>query len=119
MSDSSNVTATPPAEQPVAAAPLKPAMPAKPAPAAKPPAKSDAGRRIFLISAFLIFFGSWLAIAWTALTVAVLAMVLGTVRFLFPNVLSEPPSRVKVGFPDQFEDGKVVERFKDQNIQGC
>ena len=61
-------------------------------------------------------FGSWFAVAWTTLTAALLAMTLGTVRFLFPNVLSEPPSRVKVGFPDQFEEGKVVERFKDQNI---
>ena len=42
-------------------------------------------------------------------------MTLGTVRFLFPNVLSEPPSKVKVGFPDSYEEGKVVERFKDQN----
>ena len=41
---------------------------------------------------------------------------LGTLRFLFPNVLSEPPSKFKVGFPDAFEEGKVVERFKDQNI---
>jgi cytochrome b6-f complex iron-sulfur subunit len=30
-------------------------------------------------------------------------------------VLSEPPSRFKVGFPYQFEEGKVVDRFKDQN----
>ena len=42
-------------------------------------------------------------------------MVLGTLRFLFPNVLSEPPSKFKVGFPDSYEEGKVVERFKDQN----
>ena len=45
-----------------------------------------------------------------------IGMVLGTVRFLFPNVLSEPPSKVKVGFPDQYEEGKVVERFKDKNM---
>ena len=41
-------------------------------------------------------------------------MLLGTVRFLFPNVLSEPPNKFKVGPPDQFEEGKVVDRFKDQ-----
>ena len=35
--------------------------------------------------------------------------LLGTVRFLFPNVLSEPPSKFKVGFPDSYEDGKVVD----------
>jgi cytochrome b6-f complex iron-sulfur subunit len=60
-------------------------------------------------------FASWSAIAWTSLTAAVLGMVLGTVRFLFPNVLSEPPSKIKVGFPDTYEEGKVVDRFKDQN----
>jgi len=59
---------------------------------------------------------SWVAIAWTALTVSMIGMVLGTVRFLFPNVLSEPPSRVKAGFPDQYEEGKVSDRFKDQNF---
>ena len=43
-------------------------------------------------------------------------MSLGTLRFLFPNVLAEPPSRVKVGFPEGYEEGKVVEKYKDQNI---
>ena len=42
-------------------------------------------------------------------------MTLGSVRFLFLNVLAEPPSKIKVGYPDQYEDGKVVERYKDQN----
>jgi cytochrome b6-f complex iron-sulfur subunit len=64
----------------------------------------------------LALFGSWIAIAWTTFTLSMVAMVLGTVRFLFPNVLSEPPSRVKCGFPDQYEDGKVVDRFKPQNF---
>ena len=68
-------------------------------------------RRNFLLA----MFGSWIAVAWTALTVSMLGMVLGTVRFLFPNVLSEPPSKVKAGSPDQYEEGKVVDRFKDQN----
>jgi len=52
----------------------------------------------------------------TALAAATFGMVLGTVRFLFPNVLSEPPSKVKVGTPGLYEEGKVEERFKDQNI---
>ena len=41
---------------------------------------------------------------------------LGTLRFLFPNVLTEPPSKVKVGFPESYEEGKVIEKYKDQNI---
>jgi cytochrome b6-f complex iron-sulfur subunit len=109
MSEPTNVTGTP-----AAPPPAKPALPPKPAPA-KTPAKTTE-RRIFLLAFLGAMFGSWIAVAWTALTVSMLGMVLGTVRFLFPNVLSEPPSKVKAGFPDQYEDGKVVDRFKDQNF---
>ena len=41
--------------------------------------------------------------------------MLGSLRFMMPTVLNEPPSKFKAGFPDSFEDGKVVDRFKDQN----
>lgn len=95
------------------AAPPKPA-PAKtaPAPAAKPAPKAAAGK-----DTRRGFFGvvTWFMAAWIAMTWAVGLFTLGILRFLFPNVLSEPPSKFKVGFPDQFEDGKVVERYKDQN----
>jgi cytochrome b6-f complex iron-sulfur subunit len=106
MSETPNVSAT------AAPAPPKPALPPKPAP---PKAPAKPGRRGFLV-AMLAPVGSWAAVAWTSFTVSMVGMVLGTVRFLFPNVLSEPPSKVKVGFKDQYEDGKVVERYKDQNI---
>jgi cytochrome b6-f complex iron-sulfur subunit len=109
MSEPTNVTGTTPT-----APPPKPALPPKPAPPAKKPASKE--RRIFLFAFFGALFGTWFAIAWTAFTVSMLGMVLGTVRFLFPNVLSEPPSKVKAGFPDQYEEGKVVDRFKDQNF---
>jgi cytochrome b6-f complex iron-sulfur subunit len=98
---------------PAVAAPPKPAVAAaapKPA-AAKPAAKKGADRRLFILA----LFGSWMAVGFTTLTLSLLGMVLGTVRFLFPNVLSEPPSKFKVGLPDTYEDGKVVERYKDQN----
>ncbi len=65
---------------------------------------------------FTAMFGTWLGLAWTAFTASMAGMTLGTLRFMFPNVLSEPPSKVKVGPPDAFEDGKVIERFKDQNM---
>jgi len=97
------ISATPPAT-----APPKPA-----AAPAKPPSKGGPTRRIFLLSSL---FGSWIAVGWTTMTASLIGMTLGTLRFLFPNSLEEPPSKVKVGFPDQYEDGKVVERFKDQNI---
>jgi cytochrome b6-f complex iron-sulfur subunit len=37
-----------------------------------------------------------------------------TVKFMFPNVLREPPSKFKVGFPDAFPLGQVSEKFKAQ-----
>jgi cytochrome b6-f complex iron-sulfur subunit len=98
---STNVTATPPA-----AAPPKPALPPKPAPP-KPPAKGPTRRGFFMG-----LFGSWVAIAWFSFTASMIAMILGTVRFLFPNVLSEPSSTFKAGAPDQYEEGKVDDRFK-------
>src|SRR5262249_49548667 len=117
MSEPTNVTGTaptavPPAAGSAAAAPPKPGPPPKPAAPAKTPAKAGKTRRFFLLA----MFGSWIAIAWTTLTVSMHGMVLGTVLCMFPNVLSEPPSKVKAGFPDQYEEGKVIDRFKDQNF---
>jgi cytochrome b6-f complex iron-sulfur subunit len=114
MSDSNptaptNVTPEKPPETGVAptpaAAPPKPAAPAVPKPAPKPAAK--ASRRFFLFT--------WIGIAWASMCAALAAMTLGTVRFLYPNVLNEPPNKFKAGFPDNFEEGKVTDRYKDQN----
>ena len=44
-------------------------------------------------------FGTWFAAAWTTFTLSMLGMTLGTVRFMFPNVLSEPPSTFKAATP--------------------
>jgi cytochrome b6-f complex iron-sulfur subunit len=100
----SNLTGNPPP------APAKPA-PAAVKPAAAKPAGKAASRRGFL----MVLFGSWIAVAWTTMVASVGLMFLYTLRFLFPNVLMEPPSRIKVGFPDSYEEGKVVDRYKDQN----
>jgi cytochrome b6-f complex iron-sulfur subunit len=102
-----------------------PAMPARPAPTAKPAAAAAApatpARRHLILLAWalpiwLVLFGSWIAVAWTTFWTSMLGMLLGTVRFLYPNVLSEPPNKVKVGFPDQYEEGKVSDQFKDKNM---
>src|SRR5262245_17993247 len=106
---------SPPPAQPAApatgitAAPPKPAAAPKPAAPAKAPAKP--GRRFFLLA----LFGSWIAAAWTTFAASMGLMTLGTLRFLFPNVLSEPPSKFKAGLPDTYEEGKVIDRYKDQN----
>ena len=39
---------------------------------------------------------------------------LGTARFMFPNILTEPPSRFKVGFPANFAPGQVETKFMAQ-----
>jgi cytochrome b6-f complex iron-sulfur subunit len=59
---------------------------------------------------------SWFVIGWTTFSLTMVAWVLATLRFLYLNVTSEPPSKVKVGFPDSFEEGKVTDQFKDKNI---
>jgi cytochrome b6-f complex iron-sulfur subunit len=83
--------------------------PAKPA-AAKPPAKGKGTDRRFFL------FMSAMAVAWITFTATMVSWFLYTLRFLMPNVLSEPPSKVKVGFPDAYDEGKVVDRFKDANF---
>jgi cytochrome b6-f complex iron-sulfur subunit len=99
------VSATPPAPSTaVTAAAPKPA--AAPPAAAKPAAPT---RRFFLAS----LVGSWFAAAWVAFTASMIALTLGTVRFLFPNVLSEPPSSFKAGYIANFEENKVDDKFKE------
>jgi cytochrome b6-f complex iron-sulfur subunit len=98
-----------PMTPPETVAPPKPAVPPKPAPPPKAPPRGPSRR-----GALAAMFGSWFGLAWVSMTAALGGMVLGTVRFLYPNVLSEPPSKFKVGRPEEYEKGKVVERFKDQ-----
>jgi cytochrome b6-f complex iron-sulfur subunit len=101
MADPAPNTPGTPAAAP-AASPPKPATPAKPA--AK---KAGTNRRFFLFDTMFI--------AWSSFIATMGALSLGTLRFLIPNVLSEPPAQFKVGMPDTFEEGKVVDRFKEQN----
>ncbi len=62
------------------------------------------GRRGF----FSIAWAAWAAFG------AVNAVMLGAAaRFMFPNVVNEPPSTFKAGLPDEFAIGLVDERFKE------
>ena len=105
------------------AAPPKPAVAAKPA---KPqsvlpkPAKNVAAasasapagqtdRRGFMISSLFI---SWIVVGWTAFTAGCVALTGMLGRFMFPNVLAEPPSTIKVGEPSSYDPNDVNERFK-------
>lgn len=99
-----------PAPAAVAAAAKATATPAATgtAPAPKPAAaKADEGlsRRGFF---------SWAAVAWVGFSAAIGGCVTAMGRFMFPNVLFEPPTTFKAGFPQDFGEGVVDTRFVDK-----
>ena len=100
--------ATTTAPPPAAAMTAKPAAPKTAAPAkpAAPATKGAVPRRSFL---------SWMTLAWVAFTASMLASLTATARFMFPNVLFEPPPTFKAGYPDEIQVGQVDERFKQRN----
>src|SRR6185369_3771485 len=55
---------------------------------------------------------SWLGLSWITFGAASAAMTGALTRFMFPNVLYEPPMEFKVGFPSEFTVDAVDERFK-------
>jgi len=83
-----------------------PAAPKPTAPkATAPTAKAVVPRRSFI---------SWMTLAWAAFTASMLAAATATTRFMFPNVLFEPPPTFKAGFPNEIQIGQVDERFKQK-----
>jgi len=97
---------TPPTGAPSPAAPDPAAAPAplaKPAAAASVPA-AGVSRRGFLTT---------IGVAWTAFAAACGAGAVATTRFLFPNVLFEPPQTFKAGPPAEYLVGTVDNRFKE------
>jgi cytochrome b6-f complex iron-sulfur subunit len=91
---------------------IVPPMPVKPD-YAKPTTQRTGAPELAERRAFLFGFSA-LALGFTALSGSLALWTLGSVRFMFPNILREPPSRFKVGFPDQFAPGQVEEKFKAQ-----
>ena len=95
-----------------------PPMPAKPEHVAKKPGEKKAAetedRRGFIGAFFGAFMGSFLGLGFTSLAATNALWGLGTARYMFPNVLIEPPSTFKVGPPTDFPPGAVSEKFKAQ-----
>ena len=59
-------------------------------------------------------FMKWsLPVAWTAFSAACASSLVASARFLFPNVLFEPPQAFKAGFPGEYNVGEVDVRWKD------
>src|SRR5262245_38057103 len=55
----------------------------------------------------------WIGLAWGAFSAASAAALAATGRFMFPNVLNEPPQQFKVGLPSEYGMG-VDERWKEK-----
>jgi cytochrome b6-f complex iron-sulfur subunit len=56
---------------------------------------------------------AWLVLAWGAFSAASAAALAATGRFMFPNVLNEPPQQFKAGFATDYGMG-VDERWKEK-----
>ena len=79
-----------------------------PAPAAKAVATRDADDTSPLLTR-----RAWMGLAWGAFSAATAAALAATGRFMFPNVLNEPPQQFKAGFPNEYGMG-VDERWKEK-----
>jgi cytochrome b6-f complex iron-sulfur subunit len=122
-----------PAPAPAAAHAAKPAAPPKPAAAipdlsgktttaasaggaaaAKPaPAAAAASTREADDTSPLFTRRAWMGLAWGAFSAASAAALAATGRFMFPNVLNEPPQQFKAGLPTEYGMG-VDERWKEK-----
>jgi cytochrome b6-f complex iron-sulfur subunit len=105
--------------------PMTPITPGGPAPTVKPTPRSNTvgpgikaslekkpaepegavSRRTFMKLA--------LPVGWVAFSAACASSLVATARFLFPNVLFEPPQAFKAGFPGEYNVGEVDTRWKD------
>ena len=106
-----SASAVVPAKTPVVAPP----MPSKPVVASKK--KVEQPRRGFLMAALVVAitpFSTAFNLAWTSITAVTGIATLGTARFMFPNVLVEPPSKFKVGPASDYPLNSVSNKWKDQ-----
>jgi cytochrome b6-f complex iron-sulfur subunit len=105
------VALAPPPKKAAKEAIVLPPMPVKPDYAKTPAERTSA--EVFERRAFL-FGMSALAFGFAAMSASLALWTLGSVRFMFPNVLRLPPNKFKVGLPDTFAPGQVEEKYKAQ-----
>jgi len=102
-----------PAGQPAVHATAAPAVrPAAPKPPAAP-IPDLAGKTTSLASAGGAARRAWIGLSWGAFSAASAAALAASGRFMFPNVLNEPPQQFKAGFPNEYGMG-VDERWKEK-----
>jgi cytochrome b6-f complex iron-sulfur subunit len=56
---------------------------------------------------------AWMGLAWGTFSAGSAIALAATGRFMFPNVLNEPPQQFKAGFPNEYGMG-VDERWKEK-----
>ena len=98
MTDNLQADSPLPPPPPAAAKPVSP-------PAATAPATVKIDRRRFI---------SWFGLAWVSFAAATTGALSIVLRFLFPNVVFEPPTSFKAGFPADYEIGVIDERWKEK-----
>lgn len=103
-----------PKPKPLTDKPAARPVPPKPIRAEKPPKLAGKANGEDRRSFIQIATGSFLAVGFTALSVTGGLFSLGLARFMFPNVLAEPPSKFKVGARDGFPSGKVETKYVSQ-----
>ena len=81
--------------------------------AATAPAAAKAATRDADDTSPLLNRRAWMGLAWGAFSAASAAALAATGRFMFPNVLNEPPQQFKAGFPNEYGMG-VDERWKEK-----
>ena len=101
------------AAAPVLALPLKP-LPGKLPTVAVPKATAAAVPRRSALEDIVAMICSPVVIAWTSFSATMLASTLATARFMMPNVLVEPPTRFKIGPPNDYAPGTVSTKWQAQ-----
>lgn len=61
----------------------------------------------------MVLVGSWFVVAWVAFISTMTGFGLYMLRFLFPNVLSEPPTSFRAGDILTYESNKVDDKYKE------
>ncbi|MFN8710718.1 MAG: ubiquinol-cytochrome c reductase iron-sulfur subunit [Planctomyces sp.] len=97
------------------AAPPRVALPTKPLPGtvAATAAVPEETRRGFLETTCSTLL-SPVVVAWTSFVGSLLASSLAVARFMMPNVLVEPPTRFKIGPPNDYAPGTVSTKWQAQ-----
>lgn len=91
-----------------------PRVPKKPIAAKRPVGKGGKSQPPNRRNVLVALIATPLAAAWTMCTLTSGVFLLGLARFMFPNVLVEPPSQFKVGAPGEYSPGTVSTKWKAQ-----